>query len=313
MAPLGRDARRRRGKRIHRRAQEPCGRPINGAKPLRGIARTQNKMTSAWTPSVAPHNPAGEWTDILKAMLLRVPALPEDLFKRLRRAKLTFGDRVHCPFLRPFFLSPEDEERVRAVAETIADFGERVVTAALEDRNLFAQLHLRPEEERLARLPAAYGRASSASRLDAFLLPDSLKFAEYNGESPAGAGYAETLAEIFRELPVMAKFSQNYSIQSYPLSAKLLDALIMSYVDWGGSASPPQIAIVDWEDVPTYSEFEILRSRFEKMGVPTVIADPRDLEFDGNKLIAHDTKIDLVPPRPHQRHRRQARRVLRPR
>src|SRR5580700_1161189 len=179
-------------------------------------------MTGMATPSIAPRNPADEWTDILKTTLLRVPALPEDLFKRLRRARLTFGDRVHCPFLRPFFLSPDDEARVRTVAETIADLGERIASAALDDRHLFAQLHLREEEERLARIHTGYGRASTASRLDAFLLPDSLKFAEYNGESPAGAGYAETLAEIFRELPVMAQFSQNYSIQSYPLSAKLL-------------------------------------------------------------------------------------------
>ena len=68
----------------------------------------------------------------------------------------------------------------------------------------------------------------------------------------------------------------------------------MSYMDWGGSASPPQIAIVDWEEVPTWSEFEILQSRFEKMGVPTVIADPRELEFDGQRLVTHDKKIDLV-------------------
>ncbi|MGB8459446.1 MAG: hypothetical protein WCE50_17105 [Candidatus Acidiferrum sp.] len=251
-------------------------------------------MTSAPTPSMTPPNPAKDWTEILKATLLRVPALPEDLFKRLRRANLTFGDRVHCPFLRPFFLSPEDEERVRTVAETIADLAERVVTAALEDNHLFVQLHLRPEEERLARLPAAYGRASTASRLDAFLLPDSLKFAEYNGESPAGAGYAETLAEIFRELPVMGKFAQSYTVYSYPLSAKLLDALVMSYKDWGGSASPPQIAIVDWKEVPTWSEFEILQARFEKMGVPTVIADPRELRFDGQRLVTHGKKIDLV-------------------
>jgi len=251
-------------------------------------------MTTAPTPSALPRNPADEWTEILKSTLLRLPAMPEDLFKRLRRAKLTFGDRVHCPFLRPFFLSPEDEERVRIVAETIADLGERVVTAALEDKHLFAQFHLRPEEERLARLPVAYGRASTASRLDAFLLPDSLKFAEYNGESPAGAGYAETLAEIFRELPAMAKFAANWEIHSYPLSAKLLDALMMSYVDWGGSASPPQIAIVDWAGVPTWSEFEILQARFERMGVPTLIADPTELRYDGQKLSAHGKKIDLV-------------------
>ena len=291
---MGRAARNWRGKWIHRCAQKRCRRSIVGAKRLCRSARTQDKMTSAWTPSTTPHNPAGEWTDILKATLLRVPALPDDLSARLRRAKLTFGDRVHCPFLRPFFLSPEDEDRVRTVAEAIAELGERVVAAALKDKHLFAQFHLRPEEERLVRLPAPYGRASTASRLDAFLLPDSLKFAEYNGESPAGAGYAETLAEIFHELPMMGKFAQHYTVHSYPLSSKLLDALVMSYVDWGGSASPPQIAIVDWKDVPTWSEFEILQARFEKMGVPTVIADPRELVFDGQKLVAHAKKIDLV-------------------
>ncbi len=248
-------------------------------------------MTSAPTPSILPPSPAEEWHAILKSTLLRVPALPEDLFKRMRRARLTFGDRVHCPFLRPFFLSPEDEARVRTIAETVADFGERITTTALDDRHLFAQLHLREEEERLARIPTGYGRACTASRLDAFLLPDSLKFAEYNGESPAGAGYAETLAEIFRELPVMGKFAQMYEVHSYPLSAKLLDALLMSYLDWGGSSTKPQIAVVDWEDVPTVSEFEILRERFEKMGIPTLIADPRELEWDGKSLVAQDKAV----------------------
>ena len=251
-------------------------------------------MTSAPAPTAMAANPSEYWHELLRPVLAESPGFAEDFVARLRTAKLTFGDRVHCPFLRPFFLSPEDEQRVRVVAETIADLGERVVAAALEDRSLFAQLHLRPEEERLARLPAGYGRASTASRLDAFLLPDSLKFAEYNGESPAGAGYAETLAEIFRELPVMAAFAKHYEVHSYPLSAKLLDALIMSYLDWGGTSKRPQMAIVDWREVPTWSEFEILQARFEKMGVPVLLADPRDLMFDGKTLAAHGEKIDLV-------------------
>ena len=223
-----------------------------------------------------------------------MPGLPQQLLERLRRAKLTFGDRVHCPFLRPFFLSPEDEQRVRTVAETVAELGERVVLAALDDKHLFRQLHLREEEERLARLQVGGGPASTASRLDAFLLPDSLKFAEYNGESPAGAGYAETLAEIFNELPLMAQFASKYEVHRYSLSAKLLEALLASYRDWGGSAQKPQIAIVDWEGVPTWSEFEILEARFEKMGIPTLVADPRQLEWDGKSLAVKDKKIDLV-------------------
>lgn len=250
----------------------------------------------------APTNPVNTvssvsaelWHKLLKQELGKSPKLTEKFYERLRAAKLTFGNRVHCPFLRPFFLSPEDEQRVRVVAEQMAEFGERVANAAMEDTTLLEQLHLRDEELRLIRLGKAHGFASTASRLDSFLLPEELKFAEYNGESPAGSGYTETLTEVFRELPVMEQFAKSYEVHSYPLSAKLLDALVMAYLDWGGTSKKPQILITDWREVPTWSEFEILQARFEKMGVPVEIADPRELHFDGKTLTANGKKIDLV-------------------
>jgi hypothetical protein len=78
------------------------------------------------------------------------------------------------------------------------------------------------------------------------------------------------------------------------MSAKLLDALIASYFDWGGTSKQPQMAIVDWREVPTWSEFEILQARFERMGLPVMLADPRDLVFNGKTLSAHGKKIDLL-------------------
>ena len=238
--------------------------------------------------------PAELWHKLLTQELQRSPEFTEQFYERLRAAKLTFGNRVHCPFLRPFFLSPEDERRVRAVAEKIAELGERVANHAMKDASLLAQLHLREGELRLVRLGKPHGFASTASRLDSFLLPDALKFAEYNGESPAGSGYSETLAGVFRELPLTHEFAKDYEMHSYPLSAKLLDALVMAYLDWGGTSKKPQMLITDWHEVPTWSEFEILKARFEKMGVPVELADPRDLQFNGKSLTARGKKIDLV-------------------
>ena len=237
---------------------------------------------------------ADQWHTLLKADLRNSPKLTQQFYERLQQANLTFGNRVHCPFLRPFFLSPEDEQRVRVVAEKMVELAERTADAALKDPQILQQFHLRDEELRLVRQGKIAGPASTASRLDAFLLPDSLKFAEYNGESPAGAGYTETLAEIFRELPMMKEFAKSYEMHSYPLSAFLLDALVMSYLDWGGTSKHPQMLITDWREVPTWSEFEILRARFEKLGVPVELADPHDLQFDGKHLIANGKKIDLV-------------------
>jgi uncharacterized circularly permuted ATP-grasp superfamily protein len=56
----------------------------------------------------------------------------------------------------------------------------------------------------------------------------------------------------------------------------------------------PQIAIVDWREVPTYSEFELLRDAFVAAGVPTIIVDPRELVFDHDRLVANGVAIDLV-------------------
>ena len=249
---------------------------------------------SKTSATMSEQDPIRHWNELLGPVLEKAPDLPKEFLRTLRGARLTFGKRVHCPFLRPFFLSPADEERVRKATEMLARIAERVTSLALEDASLLAQFHLRPEEERLARLPAAKGPASTASRVDAFLLPDSLKFTEYNGESPAGAGYTETMAEIFRDLPVMKQFAKEFEVHSYPLSAKLLDALIQTYREWGGPHERPQMLITDWKEVPTWSEFQILKERFEALRVPVVLADPRQLDWDGKKLTAKGKKIDLV-------------------
>jgi uncharacterized circularly permuted ATP-grasp superfamily protein len=121
-----------------------------------------------------------------------------------------------------------------------------------------------------------------------------LQFAEYNAESPAGAGYTQRLSELFDEEPLMAEFRRHFDARYFTPIRLLLDALLETYRDWGGTARPPRVAIVDWREVPTWSEFELMRDAFIALGVPTIIADPRDLEYDGTALRAAGERIDLV-------------------
>ena len=251
-------------------------------------------MSGLAQSSCSSASAAEVWHGLLRPGVELTPAFCTDLNARMRASRLTFGDRVHCPFLRPFFLTEEDDQRVRVVAETIARLGERVAKQALADTRLLAQVALSPEEERLARIRPRPATVSTASRLDAFLLPGSLEFAEYNAESPAGAGYAETLADVFQALPLMARFQEHYRARKYPLMSRLLAALLESYKEWGGQVSPPVTAIVDWREVPTWSEFEILQAHFEKQEVPTIVCDPRDLVFARGRLSANGRPIDLL-------------------
>ena len=236
----------------------------------------------------------GAWHALLRPDVELSRAACTAFAASMRARKLTFGDRIHCPFLRPFFLTEQDEARMRAAAETIAALGERVVRAALESAEVFDQLGLTDAETRLVRIDPGYKTSSTASRLDAFLLPDSLHFAEYNAESPAGLGYTQRLCELFDALPVMARFREGRGVRFNPTIAPLLEALLASYREWGGTAAPPTMAIVDWRNVPTWTEFEILRDAFVEAGIPTVVCAPEDLSFDGATLTAEGRRIDLV-------------------
>jgi uncharacterized circularly permuted ATP-grasp superfamily protein len=239
-------------------------------------------------------DPIDAWHALLRPDVELTPTFCTTLAGAMRERKLTFGERVHCPFLRPFFLTDRDEARMRIVAETIAQLGERVAAAALESRQLFDELGVTETEARLIRIDPGYRTASTASRLDAFLLPDSLQCAEYNAESPAGLAYTERLCEMFDVLPVMAKFREGRAVRFNPTMAPILEALLASYREWGGRAAPPVIAIVDFRNVPTWTEFEILRDAFVARGVPTIVCAPEELSFDGKTLSADGQRIDLV-------------------
>jgi hypothetical protein len=238
-------------------------------------------------------NPIDCWHGALRPEELTASAFA-GLSARMRAERLTFGDRVHCPFMRPLFLTDDDERRVREFAETLAVLGERVVAAAMAEPSLLDELGIRPDERRLIDIEPGYRRASTSSRVDTFLLPDSLQAAEYNAESPAGFGYTERLAGVFAQLPVMERFKASFEVEAYALSEPMLDALMASYREWGGTAQPPTIGIVDWRDVPTWSEFEILQERFTSLGVPTIVCAPEDLEFDGRALKGLGRTIDLL-------------------
>jgi hypothetical protein len=239
-------------------------------------------------------DPIAEWHALLRSDHELTPEYCASIAEAMRARKLTFGDRVHCSVLRPFFLSAAEESRIRSASEAIAAIGERVVAAAATNRDIIATLGVNEAEERLIRIDPGYATASTASRLDAFLLPGSLHFAEYNAESPAGPAYTQGLCELFDGLEPMNRFREARRVTYHRTIPPLLAALLDSYREWGGHERAPTIAIVDWREVPTWTEFELLRDAFVQSGIPTVLADPRELSYEGNVLRAGDRAVDLV-------------------
>src|SRR5205814_9617536 len=70
-------------------------------------------------------------------------------------------------------------------------------------------------------------------------------------------------------------------------------AMLQAFRQWG-RGERPVLAIVDWTHVPTLSEFEMFRERFEREGIRTVICEPADLEYRGGRLHAAGRAVNLV-------------------
>ena len=204
-------------------------------------------------------------------------------------------DRLVCSVLRPRFITEAQYTTLTHAATLIGSAIRKIGAAALGDSALLAPYALTSEEQALLAIDPGYQGASVFGRLDAFLVPDGSAcfFVESNLESPAGIAYDEALAGIFAQMEVMRTFCQTYHAEPLPVCEGLQTLLLDTYRAWGGQGTPT-IAIVDFRGVITWSEFEYLRDRFTANGIPTVLAAPDELHFDGKRLYAKQTPVDLV-------------------
>lgn len=234
----------------------------------------------------------------LDRKLLESHRFDTELFDRLterqRAGGILHGTRPICPFLRPFFLEASRYREIGKAASQVSAAINTVTRAALNDDELLSQLGVTETEARWARLDPGYQEVSVTSRLDTYLNGDSFAFLEYNGENPAGVGDHLTLGSLHRDVPTVADFLNDVSHFIPQPQISLVETILSTYRQFGGKEPNPKIAIVDWEGVDTTAEFELLAHLFESRGLKTVICDPHELEYAGERLRFRDFQIDVL-------------------
>lgn len=220
----------------------------------------------------------------------------ERLDEQLRRRGLFFGERPLCTVLRPRFMTAEQYRLLRRKGALVLGAFRKAHRRALEDAAFRARFALDEWEEELFLEDPGFDEPSPVSRLDAFFVSErgGLRFTEYNAETPAGAAYGDALAEVFLTLPIMREFLHRWEVRPQPARHNVLHALVWTWQQWSGQRRLPRIGVIDWHDVPTFSEFRLSVDYFRGQGLEALIADPRDLEYRDGKLTAEGHVIDLV-------------------
>jgi hypothetical protein len=209
---------------------------------------------------------------------------------------LHFGTRPMCTVLRPRFLTPAQYRLLHDTVAALLPAFQSVYDRALAEPFFRAQFRLLDWEQELLAIDPGFSCPSPTSRFDTFFASDNeLFFTEFNTETPAGAGYSDALTKVFYALPVFQEFQRRFRVFPIPAKPGVLHALTDSFKQWQGNASdPPRIAILDWREVPTFSEFVLFYDYFKAMGVEARIVDPREVEYRDGKLMAGDYHITLI-------------------
>jgi hypothetical protein len=255
--------------------------------------RTKSLRRAATNTGALRERAIAQYHDLLARDKTLAPRVFERLHDAMRANRLTYGERPISVALRPHFLEHSQFEVHTAAAELIASALEKVAAAAVQSPALMTQIGLTDAEQKLALVDPGFARAAVTTRLDGFVHGEQINFVEYNAENPSSLSDQEGLNSLLFELPAMSILAESYCLQQFSPVARLLVSLLLTYREWNGKGVP-NIAIVDWKNLPTSNEFILLRNHFAAHGVRTIICSPDELEYNRRRLRCGDFEIDLV-------------------
>ena len=235
--------------------------------------------------------PASEYNQLLAADPAAAVEQAAWLADAFTRAGVTFDGEPMRTFLRPALVARSDWDRLREDGRRLLALAVRLARRAFGGDALALCAYLGLPDEHAPWIAVDPGPPDVLlSRLDAFLTPEGPAFIEVNNDAPAGFGYGDAMAEVFAELPVFRKFATTRRV-SYPASAPAPVTAVLAAAPRGGTGI---VAIVDWAEVKTRADQEILARAVERAGRRCRLVDPRELVVRHGRLWAGTDAVDLV-------------------
>ena len=235
---------------------------------------------------------------ILESEPFRDLAWAEALQERMKASNLVSGNRPISPVLRPHFISKRQYTNLVKAAESLYGAIARIENLALSSPQLLNRMQMLPAEKMLASLDPGYPFVSVTSLLDTHLNNGTLRFIDYNADTPAGVAFGEALDNLFFDTPPLKEFRKKHSLTRIGGTKYLLAALLKAYKEFGKKTKGrPQIAIIEFRQpfqTVESGEFTLLAEFFRKEGYEAEVVSPDQLEYRNGVLRRGDFTIDLA-------------------
>jgi glutathionylspermidine synthase len=228
----------------------------------------------------------------------QAPTQYQNLLQFLIKERCTFKGEPMPTLLKPNFISPKQSKQLQYTVEKISSALNKFIGLYLKNEQIRQTMKFTEAENKLFFIEPHYSVPLVIARLDAFMNDYEVKFLEFNCDSPAGTSYSDVLENGFKEILSKYEILDKWKIEYINRQERFFQAIKSCYNEFRQShphfPNKPTIAIVDWEEVSTVSEFSLLKEFFEAKGISTIITSPQKFQIVGNSMVVDDEPVHLI-------------------
>jgi len=178
---------------------------------------------------------------------------------------------------------------------------DKLIERYLVDKKLRQLFGFDDKLNNLILLKKQYEQNLPICRLDIFFDEDKyhFKFCEFNADGSSAMNEDREIYNAWKDSSLYQKMSKDHTIYSFELFDSWVEEFLSLYQEFVTKKEleqkKPVVAIVDFLEIGTKSEFVVFRDAFEKKGCKCVIEDITRLKYDGKNLLNSDgLAIDAV-------------------
>lgn len=192
---------------------------------------------------------------------------------------------VDCSYL-PRLFNQQSYDVMKDTAETAHRILCKVIERYRADESYRSCFDFDERLVDLILLPRGYDSVLPFARVDTFLNEDDyqMRFCEFNGDGSSGMNENREITNSVVESAAFKAFAQRHDLQACDLFMPWVDRFIGIYKSYAHRVEKPTFAICDYLENGVVDEFFIYADLFAQRGIECIVADVRDLVFDGENL-----------------------------
>ncbi|TYB31126.1 MAG: hypothetical protein FXF47_05675 [Candidatus Mcinerneyibacterium aminivorans] len=217
------------------------------------------------------------------------------VYEKMQKSNAIYKGNIIEFLYNPMFFDKNDIKLFENKLEILFGIINKVVKRYLNDLEFRNYFNFSKKMEELILIDPGYSTPVPIGRFDIFYdYNEDFKFCELNGDGSSAMNEANTVEEIMYDSDIIKKLRENFDLYYTELFDSWVVEILRIYNQFESAKTKPNVAIIDFENLGTPYEFLEFKKSFEKSGLKTIIADPRNLEYKNGNLWHENFRIDLA-------------------